>query len=60
LEEMGEWMREELLLDAPHCQVVFTIPKRLRLFFKFKRWLLGNLSGAAGRAVLDTEKPWLA
>jgi len=25
-EEWGEWMREELILDAPHRQVVFTIP----------------------------------
>ena len=33
-------MREELLLDVPHRQVVFTIPKMLRLFFKFKRPLL--------------------
>ena len=34
LEEWGEWMREELLLDVPHRQVVFTIPKMLRIFFK--------------------------
>jgi len=32
-EEWGEWMREELLLDVPHRQVVFTVPKMLRLFF---------------------------
>jgi len=31
-EEWGEWMREELLLDVPHRQVVFTVPKMLRLF----------------------------
>jgi hypothetical protein len=43
LEEWGEWMREELLLDVPHRQVVFTIPKMLRVFFKFKRRLLGDL-----------------
>ena len=29
LEEWGEWVREELLLDVPHRQVVFTIPKML-------------------------------
>ena len=33
LEEWGEWMRETLLLDVPHRQVVFTIPKMLRIFF---------------------------
>jgi len=36
-------MRETLLLDVPHRQVVFTIPKMLRIFFKFKRKLLGDL-----------------
>jgi len=30
LEVWGEWMRETLLLDIPHLQVVFTIPKMLR------------------------------
>lgn len=52
LEEWGEWMREELLLDVPHRQVVFTIPKMLRIFFKYKRRLLGELSRAAVRALL--------
>ena len=32
IEEWGEWMRETLLLDVPHRQIVFTIPKRLRVF----------------------------
>jgi ribosomal protein S27E len=39
LEEWGEWMREELLLDVPHRQVVFTIPRMLRIFFKYNRRL---------------------
>jgi len=30
LEQWGEWMRETLLLDVHHRQVVFTIPKMLR------------------------------
>jgi len=51
LEEWGEWMREMLLLDVPHRQVVFTIPKRLRVFFKYKRKLLGDLCRAALRAL---------
>ena len=42
-EEWGEWMRVELLMDVPHRQVVFTIPKILRLFFRFKRKLLNDL-----------------
>jgi hypothetical protein len=49
---LEEWMREMLLLDVPHRQVVFTIPKMLRLFFKFKRRLLGDLCRCAVRALL--------
>jgi hypothetical protein len=45
-------MRESLLLDVPHCQVVFTIPKMLRIFFKYKRRLLGELCRAAVQALL--------
>lgn len=36
-------MREELILDVPHRQVVFTIPKMLRIFFKYNRSLLSGL-----------------
>jgi len=52
LEEWGEWMREELLLDVPHRQVVFTILKMLRVFFKFKRRLLGDLCRCALRSFI--------
>jgi len=51
LEEWGEWMQGELLLDVPHRQVVFTIPKMLRTFFKYKRRLLGDLCRCALRAL---------
>jgi hypothetical protein len=51
-EEWGEWMREELLLDVPHRQVVFTIPKMLRLFFRFKRKLLDSLCLSAVRTLV--------
>ncbi|MGB9006748.1 MAG: transposase [Candidatus Aminicenantales bacterium] len=51
LEEWGEWMREALLLEVPHRQVVFTIPKMLRLFFKYKRRLLGDLCRCALRSL---------
>jgi len=52
LEEWGEWIRETLLMDVPHRQVVFTIPKMLRVFFKFKRRLLGDLCRCAVRALI--------
>jgi ribosomal protein S27E len=51
LEEWGEWMRETLLLDVPHRQVVFTIPKMLRIFFKYNRRLLGELCRLALRSL---------
>jgi len=46
------WIREELLLDVPHRQVVFTVPKMLRIFFKYKRRLLGDLGQTAVNALL--------
>lgn len=51
-EEWGEWMREELILDVPHRQVVFTIPKMLRIFFKYKRSLLSGLCLCGKEAIL--------
>ena len=45
-------MRKTLLLDVPHRQVVFVIPKMLRVFFKFKRKLLGDLCRCAVRSLL--------
>jgi len=51
LEEWGEWVRETLILDVPHRQVVLTIPKTLRIFFKFKRRLLGELCRSAARSL---------
>jgi ribosomal protein S27E len=52
IEEWGEWMRETLLLDVPHHQVVFTIPRMLRIFFKYKSRLLGELCQVAVQAFL--------
>ena len=51
LEEWGEWMRETLLLDVPHRQVVFVIPKMLRIFFKYNRRLLGEFCRSALRSL---------
>jgi len=45
------WAEQELLEDVPHRQVVFTIPKRLRIFFRYDRKLLGELAACAWRAL---------
>ncbi|MGD8818205.1 MAG: transposase [Acidobacteriota bacterium] len=47
----AEWARDELLEDVAHRQVVFTIPKRLRPYFRYERALLGDLAGCAWRAL---------
>jgi len=44
-------MRETLLLDVRHRQVVFTIPRRLRISFKYNRRLLGDLCHLALRSL---------
>ena len=43
---------DKLLLDVPHPQVVFTVPKMLRLFFRFKRKLLNSLCLSAVRTLV--------
>ncbi|MFB0565989.1 MAG: transposase [Candidatus Aminicenantaceae bacterium] len=45
-------MRAELLLDVSHRQVVFVIPRMLRIFFKYKRRLLGQLCRSAVQAFI--------
>lgn len=52
LDEWGEWMRETVLLDVPHRQVVFTIPRMLRIFFKYNRPLPGELCRCALRSLI--------
>jgi hypothetical protein len=47
----ADWAEQELLEDVPHRQVVFTIPKRLRIFLRYDRKLLGELAGCAWRAL---------
>ena len=55
-EEWGEWMREELVLDVPHRQVVLTIPKMLRIFFKYNRSLLSGLCLCGKKALVKYFK----
>ncbi len=47
----AQWAAEELLEDVPHRQVVLTIPKRLRVYFRYDRTLMGDLAGCAWRAL---------
>jgi hypothetical protein len=46
-------LKDEVLAEVPHRQWVFTIPKRLRVYFRFDRKLLGKLCRAAYDTVCD-------
>ena len=45
-----------LCAPVAHRQVVFTIPKRLRIFFRFDRRLLGELPRLAWQTVLEVYR----
>ena len=49
--EFGEWLCTEVLKYVPHRQWVFSIPKRLRIYFMFDRRLLANLSRCAWKVL---------
>jgi len=49
-------LNEEVLADVPHRQWVFTIPKRLRVYFRYDRSLLGKLCKAAYETICDVFK----
>ena len=44
---LGHRLKDEVFANVPHRQWVFTIPKRLRVYFRFDRSLLGKLCRAA-------------
>ena len=49
--EFGEWLCEEVLKYVPHRQWVFSIPKRLRIYFIMDRKLLAKLSQCAWKVL---------
>jgi hypothetical protein len=44
---------EDVPAQVPHRQFVFTIPKRLRIYFRYDRKLLGKLAHAAWETARD-------
>ncbi|MFH0921471.1 MAG: transposase zinc-binding domain-containing protein [Fibrobacterota bacterium] len=49
---LAQWLSgESLIPSVPHRQWVFTLPKRLRVFFRYDRRLLGRLCRAAYETV---------
>ena len=49
--EFGEWLCEDVLKYVPHRQWVFSIPKRLRIYFMMDRRLLSKLSQCAWKVL---------
>ena len=49
--EYGEWLLTNVLKDVPHRQWVFSIPKRLRIYFLYDRKLLAKLSICAWKVI---------
>lgn len=49
--EFGEWLCEEVLKKVGHRQWVFSIPKRLRVYFMYDRKLLATLSQCAWKVL---------
>lgn len=45
--EFGEWLCTQVLKLVPRHQLVFSLPKRLRIYFLFGRKLLAKLSRCA-------------
>jgi hypothetical protein len=50
---LGHRLKEEVFAPVPHRQWVFTIPKRLRIYFRYDRKLLGKLCRAAWETIRD-------
>ncbi len=50
--EKANWVAEHVCAEVSHRQFVFTIPKRLRIYFRFDRRLLGDLCRAAAHTAI--------
>ena len=53
---MADTIAQRICQSVPHRQLVFTIPKRLRTYFRFDRRLLGGLARAAWETVRDVYR----
>ena len=53
---MADHIARDLCAAVAHRQFVFTIPKRLRIFFRFDRRLLGALPRLAWQTVLEVYR----
>jgi len=47
----SEWLNDTVLWAVPHRQIVLTVPKMLRPYFRYDRRLLGKLCQVASRVI---------
>ena len=47
----AEWVADEVVQEVPHRMWVFTVPKRVRPFFRYDRSLLGELPRLASKVL---------
>ena len=52
----AETIANNICQAVPHRQLVFTIPKRLRIYCRFDRGLLGQLAQAAWSTVVEVYR----
>ena len=50
--QFGELLRSNILSPVPHRQYVFTLPKILRIYFRYNRKLLSKLCHCANRSLV--------
>ncbi len=53
---LGERIARQIRQPVPHRQYVWTIPKRLRIYFRYDRPLLGRLAQLAWETILETYR----
>jgi hypothetical protein len=56
----AEWLHTTILLPVPHRQIVLTIPKMLRIYFRYDRRLLGDLCRVAAGVIVESFRVLLA
>lgn len=55
----GMHVADDVCLNVPHRQFVWTVPKRLRIFFRYHRDLLQQLPALAWQSILQTYRALL-
>ena len=55
----AEWLHTTVLMPVAHRQIVLTIPKMLRIYFRYDRRLLGDLCRVAAGVIVESLRALL-